>query len=92
MNPPAAAADEDAAQPEHPLIDGIWNDDEIVLAEVESAGGGALAERRRPLRSVRVPMRIDLADRIGAARGEQQLIGRVADHDHVLAGTAPRCR
>ena len=61
----------DAAHAEHALIGRVRNDDEIVLAEVESAGRRTLVEHADDLVAFGADAD-DLADRIGPGRREQQ--------------------
>src|SRR5262249_37842262 len=78
------AIDAHRLQAEDPLVRGVGNDDEVVLAEIEAAGGGALVEHADHLEALAADAH-HLADWLDAVRFEEELVGRVAEHAPVLA-------
>ena len=80
----AVDADVADAQAEDALVRGVRDDDEVVLAEAEAAGGRPLVEHADDLEPLGADAH-ELADRIDAVRLEQQLVRGVAEHDHVAA-------
>ena len=70
-------------QAELPLVRGVRDHHEVVLAGVEAADARPLVEHADD----RVALGADahhLADRVGAGRLEQRLVRRLAEHDDVL--------
>src|SRR5690349_17957668 len=81
--PSRGTIDPHRIQAEHALIRGIRNDDEVVLTEVEAAGRRPLVEHADHFEPF-VADADQLAERIESAGREQQLVGRIAEHDDVL--------
>ena len=80
----AADANVADAQAEDALVGRVRDDDEVVLAEVEAAGGRPLVEHADDLEALGADAH-HLADRVDAGRREQQLVRRVAEDDDVPA-------
>ena len=90
---PARPVGADIADPqaEDALVGGVGDDDEVVLAEAEAAGGGPLVEDADDLEALAADAN-QLADRIDAVRLEQQLCTRCCRERPRCGGTGARCR